>query len=157
MTTFRALTLSVSVFAAIGHASAQSLPKTGSINWHTGWRSTGDVLEVGKGRLQGHGSVVGTTFNDSGSGPLHHGIAECVYVFSSSDGVGPLKGYCAFGDSDGDRIFTEFTGEGAAGTNVIMGGTGKYSGISGRGPWTSFSRGGHGGLGTTQRLDYRLP
>lgn len=157
MNTRYALALSVLIAASVGAASAQSLPKSGSIQWHTGWKSSGEVLEVGKGRLQGHGSVVGTTFNDSGSGPLHQGEAECVYVFLLNDGAGPLKGFCAFGDADGDRIYTEFTGEGTSGTNVIVGGTGKYTGITGRGPWNTLPRGSHGGLATYQRLDYRLP
>ena len=144
--------------ACYGDAFAQGLPKSGSISWHTGWRSVGEALEVAKGRVEGHGSVIGTSFNDKGSGPLHRGPAECVYTFLTLDGVGPSKGYCAFGDADGDRIFTDWTGEGSSGTNVIVGGTGKYSGITGSGPWTgSAPTGTHGGWVTMQRLDYKLP
>lgn len=151
------LLLALGTCVLAGAASGQTFPKSGTLTWHTGWRSVGEVQEVAKGRVQGHGSVVGTTFNDNGAGPLHLGAAECVYVFAASDGAGPVKGYCAFGDADGDRIFTDFTGEGTSGTNVIVGGTGKYAGITGRGPWTSFPRGSHGGLATSQRLDYKLP
>jgi hypothetical protein len=45
------------------------------------------------------------------------------------------KGYCAFGDADGDRIFTDWDGNAVEGTNHIAGGTGKYRGITGSGPW----------------------
>ena len=148
----------LSLVAFYGDAAAQGLPKSGSISWHTGWRSVGEAFEVAKGRVEGHGSVIGTSFNDKGSGPLHRGPAECVYTFLTIDGVGPSKGYCAFGDADGDRIFTDWTGEGSSGTNVIVGGTGKYSGITGSGPWTgSAPTGTHGGWVTMQRLDYKLP
>jgi hypothetical protein len=139
-------------------AVAQGLPKSGSISWHTGWRMVGETLEVAKGHVEGHGSVIGTSFNDKGSGPLHRGPAECVYTFFSINGAGPSKGYCAFGDADGDRIFTDWTGEGSSGTNVIMGGTGKYAGITGSGPWSGAApTGNHGGWVTVQRLDYKLP
>ncbi|MFO1320014.1 MAG: hypothetical protein U1F52_10385 [Burkholderiales bacterium] len=159
MNTTRAclLFVAVSLGSLLEEAVAQTLPKTGSISWHTGWRSVGEVLDVAKGRAQGHGSVIGISFNNAGSGALHQGPAECVYTFLLTDGNGPVKGYCAFGDSDGDRIFTDFSGEGGSGTNVIVGGTGKYAGITGSGPWNSSPRGSHGALATTQRLDYRLP
>lgn len=51
--------------------SAQQLPKTGSINFHTGWKFLGEVVNVADKHVQGHGSATGSTFNDKGSGPLH--------------------------------------------------------------------------------------
>ncbi len=139
-------------------AGAQGLPKSGSISWHTGWKNVGETLSAADGHLQGHGSAVGTAFNDDGSGPLHLGPAECVYTFLSLDDAAPSKGYCAFGDPDGDRIFMDWFGEGNSGTNVIVGGTGKYLGITGSGPWTgSGPTGSNGGWVTFQRLDYKLP
>lgn len=157
MRTACALVTGLLVCAHLGSASAQGIPKTGTISWHTGWRNVGEAMEVAKGRVQGHGSVIGTSFNDNGSGPLHRGPAECVYTFFMTDGAGPSKGYCAFGDADGDRIFTDWTGEGSSGTNVVVGGTGKYAGITGTGPWTGSPNGTHGGWITVQRLDYKLP
>lgn len=146
------------LIAFCADAVAQTLPKAGSISWHTGWRNVGEVPEVAKGSVEGHGSVIGTSFNDKGSGPLHGGPAECVYTFLSMNGAGPSKGYCAFGDADGDRIFTDWAGEGSSGTNVIVGGTGKYAGITGSGPFTgSGPTGTHGGWMTVQRLNYKLP
>ncbi|UCH49685.1 MAG: hypothetical protein JSU95_07945 [Betaproteobacteria bacterium] len=144
-----------------GAVAAQELPRSGSIKWHTGWRLAGETLDVAEGHVQGHGSVVGTSFNDSGSGPLHLGPAECVYTFYSNGEKVTDKGYCAFGDADGDRIFTDWTGngkDGTSGVNVIVGGTGKYEGITGKGPWfNSGGTGKNGGWKTFQRLDYRLP
>lgn len=140
---------------------AQQLPKSGSISWHTGWKVTGDAVTVADKHMQGHGSVVGVTFNDKGAGPLHLGPAECFYTFFVADGKGRNQGYCAFGDADGDRIFTQFTGnlspDGDSGTNEIAGGTGKYVGIQGSGPWKCKAADTNGALQCAQRLDYRLP
>jgi len=143
-------------------AGAQQLPKSGSINFHTGWKFVGEAVTVADKHLQGHGSVAGVTFNDKGSGPLHLGPANCFDTFFVIDGQGKNKGFCAFGDADGDRIFTEFTGNfvpgtGGNGINEIAGGTGKYAGITGSGPWKCKPSGANGEVQCAQRLDYRLP
>lgn len=155
------LVAGVSLVALSAGVGAQQLPKSGSIGFHTGWKDTADVNEVAPGRFQGQDRAVGTTFNDKGSGPLHLGPANCSGAFVVTDGSGPVKGYCAFGDPDGDRIFTDFTGNitptGAEGTNMIIGGTGKYAGITGSGPWKCKGSGKNGELQCAQRFDYKLP
>jgi len=153
--------LSLALFAAT--AGAQELPKSGTISWHTGWKLDGGAMTVAEGHVEGHGSGVGTSFNDKGSGPLHLGAAECVYTFFVIDGSGTNTGYCAFGDADGDRIFTSFTGKVGLpngydeGTNFITGGTGKYAGITGSGPWKCKTVGNAGGIQCAQSVDYKLP
>ena len=150
-------------FATAGTAtSAQQLPRSGSISFHTGWKFTGEALNVADKRVQGHGTASGVTFNDRGTGPLHLGPANCFDTFFIVDGRGRNKGFCAFGDADGDRIFTEFTGEfvpgvGGNGINEIVGGTGKYVGIQGSGPWKCGFPGSNGEVQCAQRLDYRFP
>ena len=156
-----ALLTGISLAACCAAASAQQLPKSGSINFHTGWKLTGEAITPADKHMLGHGSAVGTTFNDKGNGPLHLGGADCFYSFLVIDGVGKNKGSCSFGDADGDRIFTNFTGnlspDGDSGTNEIAGGTGKYVGIQGSGPWKCKGAGNNGELQCAQRLDYRLP
>lgn len=142
--------------------NAQQLSKSGNIEFHTGLKFVGDVVTVADKRLQGHGGGVGVTFNNSGTGPLHLGPFNCVDAFIVIDGQGKNKGFCAFGDTDGDRIFTEFTGNfvpgsGGNGTNEITGGTGKYAGITGSGPWKCKPSGANGEVQCAQRLDYKLP
>ena len=136
--------------------------KSGSISFHTGWKDGGEALTVADKHVQGHGSAIGVTFNDKGEGPLHLGPATCFYTFFSIDGRGKNKGYCAFGDADGDRIFTDWYGTASPdgnleGTNEIAAGTGKYAGIQGSGPWKCKAAGRNGELQCAQRLDYRLP
>ena len=73
--------------------SGQNLPKSGSINWHTGWKGTVEVMTVAEGHMEGHGKVIGTSFNDNGAGPLHMGAAECVVAFFLINGSGSNVGY----------------------------------------------------------------
>ena len=145
--------------ASIG---AEQLPKSGSITFHTGWKDTSVAIQVADKRWQGQGMVTGATFNDKGMGPLHLGPANCSYTFFSVEGSAKNKGFCTFGDGDGDRIFAQFTGAGtpdgeANGTNEITGGTGKYAGIQGGGSWKCKGVGANGEYQCAQRLDYRLP
>jgi len=142
---------------------AQQVPKSGTISIHTGWKVTGEALEMADKVMQGHGSAIGTSFNDKGWGPLHAGPATCFYTFYFANGVPTNKGFCTFGDADGDRFFTDWhggpaaDGNGTEGVNRIVGGTGKYAGIQGSGTWKSRDVGPHGNHLTTQRFDYRLP
>ena len=141
---------------------AQGLAKSGSISFHTGWKDISTAVAVADKRWQGQGIVTGATFNDKGSGPLHLGPANCSYTFFVVDGRAKNMGFCTFGDADGDRIFAEFTGAGtpdgeASGVNEITGGTGKYAGVQGSGPWKCKGVGANGEYQCAQRLDYRLP
>ena len=158
---FAASLASVGLMAFCTQVGAESLPKSGTINFHTGWKDTGNAMEVAAKRMQGQGVVTGATFNDKGAGPLHGGPANCSYTFIAIEGAGKSKGYCTFSDADGDRIYTDFTGTSTPdgkgnGTNEIIGGTGKYSGIQGSGPWKCQYVGGNGEFHCAQRLDYRL-
>ena len=147
----------------LGTGHAEPLPKSGVIAIHTGWKVTANVIDAGAKRLLGNASVSGTSFNDKGTGPLHRGPANCVATFYVADGVPRNKGFCAFGDTDGDRFFTEWTGapaadgDGLEGVNTILSGTGKYAGIQGTGTWKSKDIGPNGEHLTTQRFEYRLP
>ena len=101
------------------------------------------------------------TFNDDGSGPLHLGPANCSFTFVVTDGSGPVKGYCAFGDADGDRIFTDFTGNVPCGSRRNEHDRRWNRKVR----WNHRERtirkckgsGKNGELQCAQRLDYRLP
>jgi hypothetical protein len=153
--------IALSIALAPTCSIAQDLPKSGTINFHTGWKLTPEVFEAPDNRAVGHGSVVGSSFNDKGSGPLHQGPAICVFTFLAGEGGSVNKGYCAFGDADGDRIFTDWDGKVAGkderGINRIAGGTGKYKGITGQGPWMCFATPTPGAYNCKQSFDYKLP
>jgi len=153
------LFLSLSVISSLSFA--QDLPKSGTIHFHTGWEIAPEVFEAPDKRSVGHGSVVGINFNDNGSGPLHGGPAICVFTFLGKEATDVSKGYCAFGDADGDRIFTDWDGandgKNDQGINRIAGGTGKYKGITGQGPWQCWPTAAPTALRCKQSFDYKLP
>ena len=109
----------------------------------------------------GVGNAVGSMFNTNGSGPFHEGRAMCVATWVINSDGATNKGNCYFGDQDGDRVFTSFTGDLGvnAGINTIIGGTGKYAGITGSGPWECDAGvpGDNGGFNCRQSLNYKLP
>jgi len=140
--------------------AAEQLPKSGTISVHTGFKTSGEVMEVAEKRPQGHGSSIGVSFNDQGSGPLHGGPVACFWTFFTTDSGAKNKGYCAFGDSDGDRMFVDWSGTGSAdgsqGVLELAGGTGKYAGIQGNGEWKCKDVGPNGQENCMQRFNYRL-
>ena len=110
----------------------------------------------------GWGGFYGVTFNTRGSGPLHMGSAVCSYTLDLTGGAGPGRGSCAWTDADGDKIFTDYSGTLATngvfdGLNQFTGGTGKFSGITGKAPFQCKALSGQGHFGCTQQFEYRLP
>jgi hypothetical protein len=120
------MAIASALMGAMVAAHSQQLAKSGSIEFHTGWKYTVDAMSPAEKYVIGRGNATGVTFNNKGSGPLHLGPANCSEGFFASDGRGKGAGFCAFGDADGDRIFTQFTGtfgpDGATGINEITGG-----------------------------------
>ena len=143
---------------SIAFSDGHSIPKSGTFSWHTGWAGQNiNMVTIGENHIQGMGIFTGAVFNDSGKGALHRGAANCVVTFEVKNGVGDNKGYCSFGDESGDMIFTSFTGDTIKGTNIITGGTGKYAGITGSGPWECKDLGKRGENLCNQSLTYELP
>lgn len=143
-------------------SSAQPLPKSGTISINSGWKSDGEILQVAEGRMFGWGGFYGVMFNTRGSGPLHMGSAVCSYTLDLTGGAGPGRGSCAWTDADGDKIFTDYSGTLATngvfdGLNQLTGGTGKFSGITGKAPFQCKALSGQGHFGCTQQFEYRLP
>ncbi len=145
-------------FTSLAAADGHSIPKSGTFSWHTGWVGQNiKVVTLAEDHIQGMGIWTGAVFNNKNTGALHRGPANCVGTFEVKGGVGQNKGYCSFGDEAGDMIFTSFTGDTAKGTNTITGGTGKYAGITGSGPWECKDIGKNGENVCKQSLTYKLP
>jgi hypothetical protein len=142
-------------------AIAADLPQSGSFKLHSGWKGVGEVVPVDKDHVFGAGHFYGVTFNDAGSGALHNGAVFCNYAADLTNGTGPFGGSCAWSDSDGDRIFTSYTGEFAAagavsGVNQLTGGTGKFKGIQGKAPFQCTTLNDKGQIACTQQFNYSL-
>jgi hypothetical protein len=157
------LLASITVTAAtIGAAAAQSIPKAGTFSIHSGWKSVGEMTQVAEGHFSGAGNFWGITYNDSGRGLLHIGAVLCPYSLDVTNGAGPGKGTCAWGDADGDKIFTDWSGMLKAdgtfdGMNQITGGTGKFTGVQGKAPFHCKALNASGQWTCTQQFEYRLP
>ena len=160
---FAVIVTGLSLAALCTAAAADPLPKSGSISVHSAFRTAFERLPVADKHGISHGDNRGVTFNDKGSGPLHLGPADCTFASFITNDTGRNKGFCAFGDPDGDRIFTEWVGTfnltdgNVQGTNDVISGTGKYAGITGSGPWKCRFAGTNGEVQCTQRIDYKLP
>lgn len=154
--------LAIIFFSSSAFADGHGLPKSGTISWVTGWQFNMMPVEGQSGDWSlGVGNAVGAMFNTNGSGPFHAGRAMCVATWVVNSEGATNKGNCYFGDQDGDRVFTSFTGDLSvnAGINTIIGGTGKYTGITGSGPWECDAGvpGDNGGFNCRQSLNYKLP
>jgi len=155
---FKFITLFLSLsFTTILFADGHGMPKSGKFSFHTGWKCDFNMKTLGENHIQGFGSCSGVTFNDAGKGALHNGAGNCYATIEMKDNVGNQSGFCNWSDQSGDMLFTSFIGNGVNGTNTITGGTGKYAGISGSGPWKCTNVGKGGENFCNQSLTYQLP
>ena len=156
-----ALSIAVGLASFCIAVTAQQLPKSGTINLHAGIKIAPDAMEVAEKTMVGHGSSVGVLFNDQGDGPFNGGPLACTWAFSVVDGASKVKGYCAYGDQDKDRMFVDFNGgplgEGNGGPLQVLGGIGKYKAIQGNGEWRCKVVGPNGQEACTAQVNYRFP
>jgi hypothetical protein len=109
-----------------------------------------------------HGTVTGVTFNATGTGLLHMSKTNCSFsVFTHKD-INKISGFCAHEDKEGDKLFIQYAGNsnGAgewAGTDDIIGGTGKFEGAKGSGPYSCSGTHKEGEFPCTSKLTYQLP
>ena len=87
--------------------------------------------------------INGGVVSPSGLTVLIFGHDGFAHVISATDA----------GDEAGDMIFTSFTGDTAKGTNTITGGTGKFAGWTGSGPWACEDLGKFGSSSCRQTLN----
>jgi hypothetical protein len=116
-------------------ALAGDLPKTGTFSAHYGWTFTGQVQELGANRTVSAGVVAGVIFNETGKGFLHKARVDCALMNDVNQGRANAHGTCVVTDADGDKAFLEWKCTGAMpacpGDERWVGGTGKYTGMSG--------------------------
>jgi hypothetical protein len=99
-----------------------------------------DDTGVGKASVM---EAVGTTQNLKGEQMLDKMAARCVAINVDLTGKKYIDGVCVLTDTGGDRIVSTFDTrdvdksqpEMNCGTHVIVGGTGKYQGITGKEPF----------------------
>lgn len=126
------------------HVMSNGWPKQGATNYVTHFlihpTTTIDVGTSGKAVAM---EMVGTTANLSGETLMDKMTAHCVAVQITSKAKNYMDGGCILTDKDGDKIFSTFDTrelEGAlprftCGTHTVVGGSGKYKGMSGKEPF----------------------
>jgi hypothetical protein len=113
-------------------AEAAEFPKTGSAEYDT-YYAGNVVAKMDSG--VGTGAIVdetGITRNVKGEGPFHDMSVRCLYHWSVVGQTNHLNGSCVETDKDGDNVFTTFDDK----NHYLIGGTGKYKGITGTVPYT---------------------
>ena len=121
----------VLTFCASPAVSAE-FPKTGSAEYDT-YYVENPLAKIDSG--VGTGTILdatGITRNVKGEGPFHDMSVRCLYHSSSMGDTSHFNGSCVETDKDGDNVFTTFDDK----AHYLMGGTGKYKGITGTVPYT---------------------
>jgi hypothetical protein len=121
----------VLMFCATPAISAE-FPKSGKAEYDT-YYVDNVVAKIDSG--VGTGAIVdetGITRNVKGEGPFHDMSVHCLYHWSVVGETNHFNGSCVETDKDGDNVFTTFDDK----NHYLMGGTGKYKGITGTVPYT---------------------
>jgi hypothetical protein len=87
--------------------------------------------EVGSEALM---EEVGITRNTDGQKFFDNMAVRCIFYLEATGGRRKHNGACIETDSDGDKVFTTF--ESGTMAHTLIGGTGKYKGISGTAAYT---------------------
>jgi hypothetical protein len=133
------ITIAAAVFLLIpGFASAQSpLPKEGTVKTTTYYTGTVKALPAGDDAVAVTYDVLGILINNAGQGAFHFISTQCVGGFTAIKGdFTNEQGVCSHIDRDGDKFFSRHSGSGRRGQSAVVkseliGGTGKYSGMTG--------------------------
>lgn len=108
-----------------------------------------------------HGTVTGVTFNTEGKGFLHMSKTDCSYSVFTHKKINRITGFCAHEDDEGDKLFIQYSGNSNSegkweGIDEILGGTGKFEGAKGSGPYSCANTHKEGEFPCTTKLEYRL-
>jgi hypothetical protein len=163
-TLIRAVMIS-GVFMAFapGHLLAEELQqKKGTTPYvtHFVFRPVHNVEVPGLGTAQVF-EATGITKNMKGEKMLHNMAARCAGLNVQSGDKKYIDGACTLADKDGDIIFSTFDTRDVdksqpkydCGTHIITGGTGKYTGITGREPFNCKPLGSLAGSGGLSAMD----
>lgn len=121
-----------------GLALAQAAPATAQANARQGegavthiFTFTDRSLKLGD-RTNIVRELVGISRNDKGDGMFHDLSMRCFGFIDIIDGKPSSIGRCVEVDKDGDEVFSTFENKAGVGAHTLIGGTGKYKGITGQ-------------------------
>jgi hypothetical protein len=115
---------------------AADLPKEATDSFSNIWVSTiSNSMQQGANPFLTY-ELNGITQNDAG-GPMFNLLGLRCVGMGDGRGGGEFtdRGTCTYTDKDGDHIFAPYTSKGWRGTYEVVGGTGKFVGITGAGEY----------------------
>ncbi len=141
--TITLLILSSVVLVAFGTESEAQIPKEGSSLMTFYYSATFKALPMGQERLQMTYENMGQIIGDGGNELLHNTSVRCLGALHAVKGETNNSGFCVGTRLDGDKVFWTYQstgklGAGGKGTSIIVGGTGKLTGIQGSSEYTDF-------------------
>ena len=107
------------------------------------WSGEGHAFPIGNDRVYMVAVYSGTIFVDKGEGVLHAASIVCPATVEVDllTGKKSGQGHCIITNQDGDRVYADYTCtgdlKGCAGPFTLVGGTGKFTGITGEGEMIS--------------------
>ena len=114
-------------------ACAADFPKKGEAEYDAYYTGSNALnLETAKVGMGGIEEITGITRNVKGEGPFHDMSVRCLYHWTQIGEAVDTGGSCIETDRDGDEVFTTF----ANGGHTMIGGSGKYKGITGTASYT---------------------
>ncbi len=127
---FAAVTL-----AAVAGARADALPKTGSVKHsaYTVCRQT-NFIDLGEVGSDSSAECTGIVRTVDGAKPLDNLALRCLEGSVARKAGYKFTGSCIETDGDGDKLYLYYEGP-EDGPLSLLGGTGKYKGITGAGHW----------------------
>lgn len=78
----------------------------------------------------------GMSRNESGGAIFNNNSLHCLGSLQYGPQARSGSGLCAYTDTNGDQIYVTFDQTGDHGAQKLVGGTGKFAGISGTGSWS---------------------
>ncbi|MFL5334953.1 MAG: hypothetical protein ACJ8H8_17610 [Geminicoccaceae bacterium] len=119
--------------AGVASSSAADFPKSGNAEYDTYYvlKTVGKLeTDVASGGLY---DFTGITRNVKGESPFNNMSVHCLSRWTLVGGKFDHNGSCTETDQDGDTVFTTFDSD----THYVIGGTGKYKGITGSAPYSA--------------------
>jgi hypothetical protein len=116
--------------AQVVWAEQVQMPRQGTTTYATNYTTRFlSSLNMGNVGSDSVAELVGTTRNTGGQKFFDGMAVRCVEFLEVRSGIHKFKGACIETDRDGDEVFSTF--DSATMTHTLIGGTGKYKGISG--------------------------
>ncbi len=114
-----------------------------TISAFSAWQGAGQLVQTAANEATFIGSLAGTVYVNTDKGPVEAGqmICPAVVQIDLTSGKQTGKGNCTMTADDGAQLFSELTCSGVhlvgcSGEMKLTGGTGRFDGAAGGGPFT---------------------